>query len=190
MFEGISRYRGPYAGGALAILFYMKQSDLDKQLLQLYLDDIDDAFVEWCNDVVPQFPCAPEFAHIVSEYADMMENALIVFSGYKNEEYSSLAEFMKITELSEFRKLRWLSMPEDEKGAARIIAQRVFEDTPHLKALDSDSTSLSLIMGLYVYMTILCSSCFDAASFRHLFVLSWLIYFSEIMSVPATGCRQ
>lgn len=169
---------------------YSKQPDLDKQLQQLYLEDIDDSFVEWCNDVVPLFPCAPEFAHIVSGYADMMENALIVFSGYKNEEYSSLAEFMKITELSEFRKLRWLSMPKDEKDAARIIAQRVFEDTPHSKALDSDSTSLSLIIGLYVYMTILCSSWFDAASFRHLFILSWLIYFSEILSVPAMGCIQ
>jgi len=190
MFEGISRYRGPYTGGALAILFYMMVSDLDIQLQQIYLEDIDDAFVTWCSSVIPHFPCAPEFGPSMSKYAEMMDNALIVFSGYESENYRPLYESVKKMEQQELQKRRWMMMPQDETESARLIAGRAYDEIRRAEASANDSDSLYLLIGLYVYMTVLCSPWYDAGSFRRLFVLSWLVYYSEVMSVPVGKSRR
>ena len=179
MFEGISRYRGPYAGGALAILFYMKQADLDKQLQMVYLEGFGEDFVGFCNSVIPDYPVYEEYRDAVEQWPDCLENAMILYSGYQAEKIGPLADAVKTMKRQELAGKRWFMLPTDEKDAAGVIAQRAFEGLSASKAGCSDPESVYKVVGLYVYSAILCSASFDASCFARLFVLSWFIYYSE-----------
>jgi hypothetical protein len=127
MFEGISRYRGPYAGGALAILFYMKQADLDKQLQKVYLEGFGEDFVGFCNSVIPDYPVYEEYRDAVEQWPDCLENAMILYSGYQAEKIGPLDDAVKTMKRQELAGKRWFMLPTDEKDAAGVIAQRAFE---------------------------------------------------------------
>ena len=161
------------------------QDSLDADLERLFLEDIDDAFVEWCKATVPQYPVVPALGPDAGRYLEMMDNAMIVFSGHGADEYRKMAEATRVMKRQELQKGRWMAMPKDETAAARVIAGRAFEDISKTGAVVDDPEKLYLALGLYVYMAILCSPWYDAGAFRHLFVLGWLIYYSEILSAPA-----
>ncbi len=165
----------------------MTAASLDRQLQNLFHEGFDDAFVDWCKATLPLYPCAPELASAVNQYADMMEDALIMYSGYQSEQYQDLYSAAQKMKQQELRGGRWVVMPAEEKDAAALIAQRAFDDLQQAKADGRDASNLTFVLGLYVYMTILCSPVYQAKAFRHLFVLSWFIYFSEILSVPIEG---
>ena len=179
MFEGISRYRGPYAGGALAILFYMKQADLDKQLQMVYLEGFGEDFVGFCNSVIPEYPVFEEYRDAVEQWPDCLENAMILYSGYQAEEIGPLANAVNTMKRQELATRRWFMLPTGERDAAGVIAQRALEGLCASKAGCSDPESVYKVIGLYVYSAILCSASFDASCFARLFVLSWFIYYSE-----------
>jgi hypothetical protein len=134
MFEGISRYRGPYAGGALAILFYMKQADLDKQLQKVYLEGFGEDFVGFCNSVIPEYPVYEEYRDAVEQWPDCLENAMILYSGYQAEKIGPLADAVNTMKRQELAGKRWFMLPTDEKDAAGVIAQRAFEGLSASKA--------------------------------------------------------
>ena len=172
--------------GEPALLFFiaMTAAALDRQLQNLFREGIDDAFVDWCKATLPLYSCAPTLAPVANKYADAMQDAMIMYSGYQSEQYPDIYAAAQKMKQQELRGGRWVAMPAEEKAAADLIAHRAFDDLQQAEADGRDASNLTFVLGLYVYMTILCSPVYNVESFRRLFVLSWLIYFSEILSVP------
>ena len=169
----------------------MKQSVLNTQLHQLIDNEFSDEFVEFCQRVVPKYPVAADLCDKVNLCYDMLGNAMIVFSGYRAEEFAEFAKSAQRMVKQEVEGGRWDSIPSDECEAAELIARRCYEGMTESKVDETDPLRVYLAIGLYCYVCAIQVADFDGNSFMRLFILSWFIYYSTILSlengVPGPG---
>ena len=168
----------------------MKQSTLDRQLHQFMTSESEDALYNYCAPLTPKFPVCMDLRDCVERTLEFLENAIIVYSGYRKEEIASFAAAAQQMVRQELATGRWEAMPADETAAAGVIAQRAFDALTNSKAEIWDPGKVYLVIGMYAYSAVLCNEGLDAWSFVHLFVLGWLIYFSEKLSMPAMMEQQ
>lgn len=183
MFEGISRYRGPYTGGALAIFVFMDSRLLDAQLLTLFRDGLDDEFIEFGKSVSLDNPVSLEFRGRASQCLDMLGNALVVYSGAGNDdmpEYWAAVQRMREQEISSGR---WMGLPDDEMELGTIIARRTYDDLGETQADRTDPEMVYQVVGLYCYAAVSCNDGLGGMSFMRLFVRAWFEYYSGILSI-------
>ena len=166
------------------------QNELDRQLWQLIEEGSSDALYNYCEPLTPKYPVCIDLKHCVEDILDYLGNAMILFSGYRGEELGPLAAASKQMIRQEIRSGRWNGMPADETAAAGVIAQRSFDDVLKTRADFADPVSVYMVIGLYAYATVCCNEGLDAWSFIHLFVLAWLIYYSEKLSMPSLMAQQ
>ena len=160
----------------------MKQSVLNTQLHQLIDNEFSDEFVEFCLRVVPKYPVAADLCDKVNLCYDMLGNAMIVFSGYRAEEFAEFAKSAQLMVQQEVEGGRWDSIPSDECEAAELIARRCYEGMTESKVDETDPLRVYLAIGLYCYVSVIQVADFDGNSFMRLFILSWFIYYSTILS--------
>lgn len=169
----------------------MKQSVLDIQLHQLIDAEFSGEFVEFCQRVVPKHPVAANLCDKVNSCYDMLGNAMIVFSGYRAEEFAEFYRSAQMMVQQEIASGRWDTIPSDEDLVAEMIARRCYDGLTESKVDESDPLRVYLAIGLYCYVSILQSADFDGNSFMRLFVLAWFFYYSTILSLengaPASG---
>ena len=160
----------------------MKQSVLNTQLHQLIDNEFSDEFVEFCQRVVPKYPVAADLCDKVNMCYDMLGNAMIVFSGYRAEEFAEFAMSAQRMVKQEVEGGRWNDVPSDEVSVAELIARRCYEGLTESKVDETDPLRVYLAIGLYCYVSAILVEEFDGNSFMRLFVLAWFIYYSSILS--------
>ena len=165
-----------------SILSYMIQSVLDIQLHQLIDAEFSGEFVEFCQLVVPKYPVAESLCDKVNMCYDMLGNAMIVFSGYRAEEFAAFAKSAQLMVQQEIEGGRWDDVPSDEVSVAELIAGRCYEGVTESKVDETDPLRVYLVIGLYCYVCAILVEEFDGNSFMRLFVLAWFIYYSTILS--------
>lgn len=160
----------------------MKQSVLNTQLHQLIDNEFSDEFVGFCQRVVPKYPVAADLCDKVNMCYDMLGNAMIVFSGYRAEEFAEFAMSAQRMVKQEVEGGRWDDVHADESQAAEMIAQRCYEGLTESKVDETDPLRVYLAIGLYCYVSVIQVADFDGNSFMRLFILAWFIYYSTILS--------
>lgn len=160
----------------------MKQSVLDIQLHQLIDAEFSGEFVEFCQLVVPKYPVAESLCDKVNMCYDMLGNAMIVFSGYRAEEFAEFAMSAQRMVKQEVEGGRWDDVPSDEVSVAELIAGKCYEGLTESKVDETDPLRVYLAIGLYCYVCAILVEEFDGNSFMRLFVLAWFIYYSTILS--------
>lgn len=165
----------------------MDSADFDRQLQELYLNEWNEDFISFATDVVRNHPVAINLIDKANRHEEFLENALIVFSGYKAELSEGFADMARIMVQQELRSGRWASMPADVKAAADVIAHRAWDGMNEAGADEEDPEKLYLILGLYCYATVASSDWFDAGEFLKLFVAAWFIYYGNVLSVEHNG---
>ena len=169
----------------------MKQSVLNTQLHQLIDNEFSDEFVEFCQRVVPKYPVAADLCDKVNMCYDMLGNAMIVFSGYRAEEFAEFAKSAQLMVQQEVKSGRWDSIPSDEDQAAELIARRCYEGMTESKVDETDPFRVYLAIGLYCYVCAIQVADFDGNSYMRMFILAWFFYYSTILSFenggPASG---
>lgn len=169
----------------------MKQSVLNTQLHQLIDNEFSDEFVEFCQRVVPKHPVAANLCDKVNMCYDMLGNAMIVFSGYRAEEFAAFAKSAQMMVQQEIESGRWNDVHADESQAAEMIARRCYEGLTESKVDETDPLRVYLAIGLYCYVCTIQVAEFNGNSFMRLFVLAWFIYYSSILSLengaPGSG---
>lgn len=161
----------------------MLQSDLDVQLQGLLLSDFSDDFISFCHGVVPRFPVAVNLSDKVNQCYDMMGNAMVVFSGYRREEFAGFADIAEMMVNQEIKSGRWMGLSSDEEGVGELIARRCHEELVRAGVDESDPERVYLVIGLYAYAAVVCNEELDGEGFMRLFVLGWFIYYSTVLSV-------
>ena len=161
----------------------MLRSDLDIQLQKLLLSDFSEDFISFCHGVVPRFPVAVNLSEQANQCYDMMGNAMVVFSGYRCEEFAGLARMAEVMVRQELESGRWRGLSYDEVAAGELIARRCYEELMRAGGDESDPERVYLVMGLYAYVSVVCNEGFDGESFMRLFVLGWFTYYSTVLSV-------
>lgn len=165
-----------------SILSFMIQSVLDIQLHQLIDAEFSGEFVEFCQLVVPKYPVAESLCDKVNMCYDMLGNAMIVFSGYRAEEFAEFATSAQRMVKQEVEGGRWDDVPSDEVSVAELIAGRCYEGLTVSQVDETDPLRVYLAIGLYCYVCATLVEEFDGNSFMRLFVLAWFIYYSTILS--------
>lgn len=160
----------------------MKQSVLNTQLHQLIDNEFSDEFVEFCQRVVLKYPVAANLCDKINMCYDMLGNAMIVFSGYRAEEFAEFAKSAQLMVQQEVKSGRWDDVPSDEVSVAELIAGKCYEGLTESKVDETDPLRVYLAIGLYCYVCALLVEEFDGNSFMRLFVLAWFIYYSTILS--------
>ena len=145
-------------------------------------NEFSDEFVGFCQRVVPKYPVAADLCDKVNLCYDMLGNAMIVFSGYRAEEFAEFAMSAQRMVKQEVEGGRWDSIPSDECEAAELIARRCYEGMTESKVDETDPLRVYLAIGLYCYVCAILVEEFDGNSFMRLFVLAWFIYYSTILS--------
>ena len=163
----------------------MKQSVLDIQLHQLIDAEFSGEFVEFCQMVVPKYPVAESLCDKVNMCYDMLGNAMIVFSGYRAEEFAEFAMSAQRMVKKEVEGGRWDDVHADEVSVAELIAGRCYEGLTESKVDETDPLRVYLAIGLYCYVCAILVDEFDGSSFMRLFVLAWFIYYSSILSLES-----
>lgn len=166
----------------------MVKTELDRQLQELYLNDWNEDFISFASDVVKGHPVAINLINIANRYEEFLEDALIVFSGYKSEESEGFAAVAKMMVQQELRSGRWSSMPKDILAAADVIAHRAWDGMNEAGADEEDPEKLYLVLGLYCYAAVVSCDWFDAGAFLKLFVAAWFIYYGDVLSIEHNGC--
>ena len=174
-----------------SILSFMIQSVLDIQLHQLIDAEFSGEFVEFCQLVVPKYPVAESLCDEVNMCYDMLGNAMIVFSGYRAEEFAEFAMSAQRMVKQEIESGRWDNIPSDEEKAAEQVARRCYEGLTESNVDETDPLRVYLAIGLYCYVSVIQVADFDGNSFMRLFVLAWFFYYSTILSlengIPGSG---
>lgn len=163
------------------------QTKLDQNLWDFISKRDDEAVFDFCAELTPKYPVCLDLQNCITDMVDYLENAMILFSGYQSEKFGPLAAAAKQMIKQEVAKGRWNSMPSDEKKAADLIAQRCLEDIEETQSAVENPESVFMVIGLYSYATLICCGKSDAWDFIRLFVYSWLIYYSEKLSIPAAS---
>lgn len=160
-----------------------EMNDFDNNLAELFLAGTDSDFIAFCSDVLRRFPVAVNLVDIASDYATCLDDALVLFSGYRSDELGSDARDVAEWKRNELASGRWNLPDADEESASELIARESFAMIDTAEADEMDTDRLNLCIGLFSYAAAFCIPSFDAKSFRRLFVLAWFKYFSTILSL-------
>lgn len=163
----------------------MKIEDLNRELQKLYDSDIDDDFISFANDIVPQYPVSADLASAASEYADRMEDALMIFSGSHEKELGGFGVAVRKMKEQEIRSGKWNGMYPEVGAAGTVVAIKTDEGLRESGIEQDNTQSIMTCIGLYTYAVIACNDCFKPSDFRKIFVIAWSIYFGKILSIPA-----
>ena len=165
----------------------MRQPELNVQLQELFLNDYSDEFIAFCHRVVPKYPVAINLSEQVNRCYDMLGNAMIVFSGYRSEEFDEFAKAAQIMVHQEVDTGRWDGLSGNEEDAAELIARRSYDALMESCGVVDDPDRLYMVLGLYTYSVVVCNDCFDGNSFMRLFIQAWFFYFSTLLSFEKNG---
>ena len=158
-------------------------NDFDNSLSALCLSGPDSDFIAFCSGVLERFPVAVNLIDIASDYGACLDDAMVLFSGYKSDELGSDARDVAEWKRDEVTSGKWILPDADEESASELIARRSFAMIDAAEADELDTDRLTLCIGLFSYAAAFCIPSFDAKSFRRLFVLAWFKYFSTVLSL-------
>ena len=158
-------------------------NDFDNSLSALFLSGPDSDFIAFCSSVLKRFPVAVNLIETASEYDACLNDAMVLFSGYRSDELGSDARDVAEWKRDEVASGRWILTDADEESASELIARRSFAMIDAAEADELDTDRLTLCIGLFSYAAAFCIPSFDAKSFRRLFVLAWFKYFSTVLSL-------
>lgn len=155
----------------------------DNSLSELFLSGPDSDFIAFCSGVLKRFPVAVNLIETASEYDACLNDAMVLFSGYRSDELGSDARDVAELKRDEVASGMWIFPDADEESVSELIARRSFALIDAAEADELDADRLTLCIGLFSYAAAFCIPSFDAKSFRRLFVLAWFKYFSTVLSL-------
>ena len=170
-------------GRSYKLFLRLEMNDFDNSLSELFLSGPDSDFIAFCSGVLERFPVAVNLIDKASDYGACLDDAMVLFSGYKSDELGSDARDVAEWKRDEVASGRWILTDTDEESASELIARRSFAMIDAVEADELDTDRLTLCIGLFSYATAFCIPSFDAKSFRRLFVLAWFKYFSTVLSL-------
>ena len=170
-------------GRSYKLFLRLEMNDFDNSLSELFLSGPDSDFIAFCGGVLKRFPVAVNLIDIASDYGACLDDAMVLFSGYKSDELGSDARDVAEWKRDEVASGKWILPNADEESASDLIARRSFAMIDAADADELDTDRLTLCIGLFSYAAAFCIPSFDAKSFRRLFVLAWFKYFSTVLSL-------
>ena len=170
-------------GRSYKLFLRLEMNDFDNSLSELFLSGPDSDFIAFCSGVLERFPVAVNLIDKASDYGACLDDAMVLFSGYKSDELGSDARDVAEWKRNELASGRWNLPDADEESASELIARRSFAMIDAAEADELDTDRLTLCIGLFSYAAAFCIPSFDAKSFRRLFVLAWFKYFSTVLSL-------
>ena len=170
-------------GRSYKLFLRLEMNDFDNSLSELFLSGHDSDFIAFCSGVLERFPVAVNLIDIASDYGACLDDAMVLFSGYKSDELGSNARDVAEWKRDEVASGKWILPDADEESVSDLIARRSFAMIDAAEADELDTDRLTLCIGLFSYAAAFCIPSFDAKSFRRLFVLAWFKYFSTVLSL-------
>ena len=170
-------------GRSYKLFLRLEMNDFDNSLSALFLSGPDSDFIAFCSGVLERFPVAVNLIDIASEYDACLNDAMVLFSGYRSDELGSDTRDVAEWKRDEVASGRWILTDADEESVSYLIARRSFAMIDAAEADELDTDRLTLCIGLFSYAAAFCIPSFDAKSFRRLFVLAWFKYFSTVLSL-------
>ena len=170
-------------GRSYKLFLRLEMNDFDNSLSALFLSGPDSDFIAFCSGVLERFPVAVNLIDKASDYGACLDDAMVLFSGYKSDELGSDARDVAEWKRDEVASGKWNLPDADEESASELIARRSFAMIDAAEADELDTDRLTLCIGLFSYAAAFCIPSFDAKSFRRLFVLAWFKYFSTVLSL-------
>ena len=170
-------------GRSYKLFLRLEMNDFDNSLSELFLSGHDSDFIAFCSGVLERFPVAVNLIDIASDYGACLDDAMVLFSGYKSDELGSNARDVAEWKRDEVASGKWSLPDADEESVSELIARRSFAMIDAAEADELDTDRLTLCIGLFSYAAAFCIPSFDAKSFRRLFVLAWFKYFSTVLSL-------
>ena len=170
-------------GRSYKLFLRLEMNDFDNSLSELFLSGHDSDFIAFCSGVLERFPVAVNLIDIASDYGACLDDAMVLFSGYKSDELGSNARDVAEWKRDEVVSGKWSLPDADEESVSELIARRSFAMIDAAEADELDTDRLTLCIGLFSYAAAFCIPSFDAKSFRRLFVLAWFKYFSTVLSL-------
>ena len=170
-------------GRSYKLFLRLEMNDFDNSLSALFLSGPDSDFIAFCSGVLERFPVAVNLIDKASEYGACLDDAMVLFSGYKSDELGSDARDVAEWKRDEVASGKWSLPDADEESVSELIARRSFAMIDAAEADELDTDRLTLCIGLFSYAAAFCIPSFDAKSFRRLFVLAWFKYFSTVLSL-------
>lgn len=170
-------------GRSYKLFLRLEMNDFDNSLSELFLSGHDSDFIAFCSGVLERFPVAVNLIDIASDYGACLDDAMVLFSGYKSDELGSNARDVAEWKRDEVASGKWILPDADEERVCDLIARRSFAMIDAAEADELDTDRLTLCIGLFSYAAAFCIPSFDAKSFRRLFVLAWFKYFSTVLSL-------
>lgn len=170
-------------GRSYKLFLRLEMNDFDNSLSELFLSGHDSDFIAFCSGVLERFPVAVNLIDIASDYGACLDDAMVLFSGYKSDELGSNARDVAEWKRDEVASGKWILPDADEESVCDLIARRSFAMIDAAEADELDTDRLTLCIGLFSYVAAFCIPSFDAKSFRRLFVLAWFKYFSTVLSL-------
>ena len=170
-------------GRSYKLFLRLEMNDFDNSLSALFLSGPDSDFIAFCSGVLERFPVAVNLIDKASDYGACLDDAMVLFSGYKSDELGSDARDVAEWKRNELASGRWNLPDADEESVSELISRRSFAMIDAAEADELDTDRLTLCIGLFSYAAAFCIPSFDAKSFRRLFVLAWFKYFSTVLSL-------
>ena len=170
-------------GRSYKLFLRLEMNDFDNSLSALFLSGPDSDFIAFCSGVLERFPVAVNLIDKASDYGACLDDAMVLFSGYKSDELGSDARDVAEWKRDEVASGKWSLPDADEESVSELIARRSFAMIDAAEADELDTDRLTLCIGLFSYAAAFCIPSFDAKSFRRLFVLAWFKYFSTVLSL-------
>ena len=170
-------------GRSYKLFLRLEMNDFDNSLSALFLSGPDSDFIAFCSGVLERFPVAVNLIDKASDYGTCLDDAMVLFSGYKSDELGSDARDVAEWKRDEVASGKWILPDADEESVCDLIARRSFAMIDAAEADELDTDRLTLCIGLFSYAAAFCIPSFDAKSFRRLFVLAWFKYFSTVLSL-------
>ena len=170
-------------GRSYKLFLRLEMNDFDNSLSELFLSGHDSDFIAFCSGVLERFPVAVNLIDKASDYGACLDDAMVLFSGYKSDELGSDARDVAEWKRDEVASGKWILPDADEESVCDLIARRSFAMIDAAEADELDTDRLTLCIGLFSYAAAFCIPSFDAKSFRRLFVLAWFKYFSTVLSL-------
>ena len=170
-------------GRSYKLFLRLEMNDFDNSLSELFLSGPDSDFIAFCSGVLERFPVAVNLIDKASDYGACLDDAMVLFSGYKSDELGSDARDVAEWKRDEVASGKWSLPDADEESVSELIARRSFAMIDAAEADELDTDRLTLCIGLFSYAAAFCIPSFDAKSFRRLFVLAWFKYFSTVLSL-------
>ena len=170
-------------GRSYKLFLRLEMNDFDNSLSELFLSGPDSDFIAFCSGVLERFPVAVNLIDKASDYGACLDDAMVLFSGYKSDELGSNARDVAEWKRDEVASGKWILPDADEESVSDLIARRSFATIDDAEADELDTDRLTLCIGLFSYAAAFCIPSFDAKSFRRLFVLAWFKYFSTVLSL-------